>query len=68
LRVIRGFRHCIAVIYPRNCTMKVCGMLARSYEGHGAEEGRNTLVDIEKVQKIAKRVRNVELLVEFENR
>jgi hypothetical protein len=43
-------------------------MPARSYEGHGAEEGRNTRVDIEKVQKIAKQVRNVELNVEFENR
>ena len=32
-----------------------------------ANEGRNPQVDIEKVQKIAKTLRNIELIVEFKN-
>jgi transcription antitermination factor NusA-like protein len=32
-----------------------------------ADDGRNVRIDIEKVQKIAKAIRNIELLVEFKN-
>jgi hypothetical protein len=32
-----------------------------------SEDAKNTPVDIDKVQKIAKAIRNIELLVEFEN-
>ena len=32
-----------------------------------SDDARNTPVDIDKVQKIAKAIRNIELLVEFEN-
>jgi transcription antitermination factor NusA-like protein len=33
-----------------------------------ADDGKNTSVDIDKVQKIAKAIRNIELLVEFSNK
>jgi transcription antitermination factor NusA-like protein len=32
-----------------------------------ADDAKNTLVNIEKVQKIAKAIKNIELLVEFKN-
>jgi transcription antitermination factor NusA-like protein len=32
-----------------------------------ADDGKNVPIDIEKVQKIAKAIRNIELLVEFKN-